>query len=195
MLPCASHARAGACRRGDKATLSTGERHAVATSTPLGRRRIGWVVVVAALVIAADVASKDWALANLTPGHPRHIIGPSNFLLTFNTGTAFSIGRGVTPILEAAVVVVVCVLVLFTRRISAGASSATLVGLGLLLGGALGNLGDRLFRHIPGYPGGVVDFIQAVRWWPVFNVADSCVVVGVIVLLISYRNPQGRNRD
>ncbi len=154
-----------------------------------GWRRIGLVAAVAALVIAADVASKDWALANLTPGRPRHVIGPANFLLTFNTGTAFSLGRGVTPILEAVVVVAVCVLVLVTRRVSASAGYATLAGLGLLLGGALGNLGDRVFRHIPGYPGGVVDFIQAVRWWPVFNVADSCVVVGVIVLLSSYRSP------
>ena len=159
------------------------------------RRRLGLVAVVAAAVVAVDVATKDWALSHLTPGRPRHVIGPVNFLLTFNTGTAFSLGRGVTPILEAVVVVAVCALVLFTRRVSAGANAGTLVGLGLLLGGALGNLGDRVFRHIHGYPGGVVDFIQAVSWWPVFNVADSCVVVGVIVLLISYRKPQARNRD
>lgn len=157
-----------------------------------GRRRFALVAVVAAAVIVADVLSKDWALSHLSPGRPRHIIGPSSFLLTFNTGTAFSLGRGVTPILEAVVVVVVCTLVLFTRRVSTRANAGTLVGLGLLLGGALGNLGDRAFRHIPGYPGGVVDFIQAVRWWPVFNVADSCVVIGVITLLISYRNPQAR---
>ncbi len=164
-------------------------------NTALRRGRVGLVPLVAAAVVVADVVTKDWALSSLSPGQPRHVIGPSNFLLTFNTGTAFSLGRGVTPILESVVVVAVCALVLFTRRISAGANAGTLVGLGLLLGGALGNLGDRVFRHIPGYPGGVVDFIQAVRWWPVFNVADSCVVVGVIVLLISYRNPQGRSRD
>ena len=60
------------------------------------------------------------------------------------------------------------------------------VGLGLLLGGALGNLGDRLFRHPKGFPGGVVDFIQAVSWWPIFNVADAAIVVGVIILVLAY---------
>jgi len=164
----------------------------VEVTKPRGRLRVALVAFVAAVVIGADVLTKDWALSNLSPGRPRHVIGPANFLLTFNTGTAFSLGRGVTPILEAVVVVAVCALVLFTRRVSSRANAGTLVGLGLLLGGALGNLGDRAFRHIPGYPGGVVDFIQAVRWWPVFNVADSCVVVGVVVLLISYRNPQAR---
>ncbi|MGC8511441.1 MAG: signal peptidase II [Acidimicrobiales bacterium] len=174
---------------------SQGRRGSSQVTKARSRRRVGLVALVAAAVVVVDVVTKDWALSNLSPGRPRHVIGPSNLLLTFNTGTAFSLGRGVTPILEAVVVVAVCALVLFTRRVSAGANAGTLVGLGLLLGGALGNLGDRVFRHIPGYPGGVVDFIQAVRWWPVFNVADSCVVVGVIVLLISYRNPQGRNRD
>ena len=71
------------------------------------------------------------------------------------------------------------------------------VGLGLLLGGAAGNLADRVFRH---NHGAVIDFIDAARvgtrdWWPVFNVADAAIVVGVVILLLCYRRrPCGADR-
>jgi signal peptidase II len=63
------------------------------------------------------------------------------------------------------------------------ASRAGAVALGLILGGALGNLADRAFRGSGFFGGGVIDFID-VQWWPVFNVADSCVVIGGIMLVI-----------
>ena len=71
------------------------------------------------------------------------------------------------------------------------------VGLGLLLGGAAGNLTDRVFRH---NHGAVIDFIDAARigsrdWWPVFNVADAAIVVGVVILVLSYRRRPGRHRS
>lgn len=88
-----------------------------------------------------------------------------------------------TPIVEIVVVGLVVWLLAMSRRASRNASAVTVVGLGLLLGGALGNLGDRLFRH---HGGAVVDFIQAVSWWPVFNVADASIVVGVIILVLTY---------
>lgn len=141
--------------------------------------------LVAAAVIAADQVTKTLAVDHLQPGVARHVIGPANWLLTFNSGAAFSMGTGVTPIVEAGVVILVGGLILVTRRARATASAPVLVGLGLVVGGALSNLGDRFFR---GYHGAVVDFIQAVSWWPVFNVADSCVVVGVIVLVLGWRS-------
>ena len=137
------------------------------------------------LVIAADQATKTWAENQLTGGN-RHVIGPVNFTLTYNSGAAFSFGRGVTPIIEAVVVVLVVWLLAASRRVSRSASVPASIGMGLLLGGALGNLADRLFRHAQGHAGGVIDFIQAASWWPVFNVADASIVVGVVVLVLSY---------
>ncbi len=84
-------------------------------------------------------------------------------------------------------------LLVFSRRASRAASLPVAVGLGLLLGGAAGNLTDRLFRH---NHGAVIDFIDPARvgtrdWWPVFNLADAAIVVGVAVLLLSYRRRAG----
>jgi signal peptidase II len=149
-----------------------------------GRRLL--IPGVAALVVIADQASKTWALHHLPPD--RHLV------LTFNSGAAFSLGRGVTPIVEAIVVVLVVWLLVFSRRASRVASVPQAVGLGLLLGGAAGNLIDRVFRH---HHGAVIDFIDAVRvgsrdWWPVFNVADAAIVVGVIILIWSFARRSSR---
>lgn len=154
----------------------------------MAARRLA-VPLLAAAVTAGDQASKTWALHHATP--PRHVIWTLWFDLTYNSGAAFGLGRGVTPLVEAGVVVVVAGLVVLGRRAEWGSSWAVSLALGLILGGAAGNLGDRFFRHIPGHRGGVVDFIAAVRvgqhdWWPVFNVADSAIVVGVIVTVGFY---------
>jgi signal peptidase II len=142
---------------------------------------------VAALVVVADQTSKTWALHHLQLSE-RHVLGPIWLVLTFNSGAAFSLGRGVTPIVEAVVVVLVVWLVVFSRRAGRAASTPVAVGLGLLLGGATGNLIDRVFRH---HHGAVIDFIDALRIgthdrWPVFNVADAAIVVGVLILVLSY---------
>jgi signal peptidase II len=144
------------------------------------------IPAVATVVFVADQASKTWALHHVT--QDRHVLGPIWLVLTFNSGAAFSLGRGVTPIVEAVVVVLVAWLVVFSRRAGRAASAPVAVGLGLLLGGAAGNVIDRIFRH---HHGAVIDFIDALRIgshdrWPVFNVADACIVVGVIVLALSY---------
>jgi signal peptidase II len=151
------------------------------------------IPAVAAVVVVADQATKTWALNHLRVSD-RHLFGPVWLVLTFNSGAAFSLGRGVTPIVETVVVVLVVWLLVFSRRASRAASTPMAVGLGLLLGGAAGNLIDRVFRH---HHGAVIDFIDAVRigdhdWWPVFNVADAAIVVGVIVLLLSYARRPGR---
>lgn len=162
------------------------ERRAVVT--PLaGRRAVGrrfLIPLVAAAVVALDQVTKTLALDHLNPLAPRHVLGPVYLALTFNSGAAFSLGRGVTPIVESVVVVLVVWLLAASRRAIRSAPTVVAVSLGLLLGGALGNLADRVFRH---HHGAVIDFIQAVSWWPVFNVADSAIVVGVIVLVLTYR--------
>ena len=157
--------------------------------TALRRRHLAhperWLIpAVAAAVVAADQVSKTWALDNLRLQQPRHVVGTLYWNLTFNSGAAFSVGAGITPIVVAGVVVLVVWLLAFTRRASRSATAPIALGLGLIVGGALGNLADRAFRR--GHGGAVVDFIQGVSWWPVFNVADSCIVVGVIVLLLAY---------
>jgi signal peptidase II len=143
------------------------------------------VPLVAAAVIAADQVTKTLALDHLQPGVAHHVIGPASWLLTFNSGAAFSMGRGITPVVEAGVVILIVALALFTRRARLSAPWPALIGLGLLLGGALSNLGDRVFRDLHG---SVVDFIEAVGWFPVFNVADSSVVVGVALLILTWRS-------
>jgi signal peptidase II len=169
------------------------ERRVVVTPlsvTPRLSARQLLIPAVAVAVLAADQATKTWALHHV-PAAPggRHVIGPLWLVLTFNSGAAFSLGRGVTPFIEAVVVVLVACLLVFSRRASRAASAPTAIGLGLLLGGAAGNLTDRVFRH---NHGAVIDFVDAARigsrdWWPVFNVADAAIVVGVIILVLSYR--------
>jgi signal peptidase II len=151
---------------------------------------------VAGTVVLADQASKTWALHHLSVSD-RHVVGPVWLVLTFNSGAAFSLGRGVTPIVEGVVVVLVAWLIVFSRRASRAASAPVAVGLGLLLGGAAGNLIDRIFRH---HHGAVIDFIDAVRvgsrdWWPVFNIADASIVVGVILLVWCYARRPRRSGD
>ena len=145
------------------------------------------IPVVAAIVIAADQITKTWALHHTDPA--RHVVGPIYLVLTYNSGAAFSLGGGATPIIETVAVALVIWLAAVSRRAARSGSLAISVGLGLLLGGALGNLIDRVFRH---HHSAVIDFIQAVSWWPVFNVADASIVVGVIVLALAYATASGR---
>jgi signal peptidase II len=143
----------------------------------------GLVSLVAVVVIVIDQLTKSWVLHDLSTAGPRHVVGPIYLALTFNRGAAFSLGAGASPIIEAvAIALVVGVIAVSRRAARGGASIAVLVGLGLLLGGALSNLGDRLFRH---HAGAVVDFIQLVSWWPTFNVADASITVGAVTIVIA----------
>lgn len=166
------------------------ERRAVVTALSVKTQRAGrrlLIPAVAVLVVAADQLSKTWALDHLQRSE-RHVVGPIWFTLTFNSGAAFSLGRGVTPVVETVVVLLVAWLLVFSRRASQAATVPLAVGLGLLLGGAAGNLADRVLRH---HHGAVIDFIAALRigshdWWPIFNVADAAIVIGVLVLVACY---------
>lgn len=155
------------------------KRHAAA-------RRWGLVVGLAAAVVAVDHATKWWALQEL-PGNPIELVGTLRLRLVFNTGAAFGLGSRYAPVIALAALVVVLILVRTARLLTTWPS---VVGVGLILGGAIGNLADRLFRESDGILGGaVVDFID-VQWWPVFNIADIAINVGAAVIIVaSMREP------
>ena len=140
-------------------------------------------------IVAIDQLTKAWAVAALADG-PVHIIGETVELeLTRNSGGAFSRFQGMTPVLAIGAIIVTFVLARVLRRTT---DSVLIVALTLVLGGALGNLMDRFFRA-PGFlRGHVVDFVS-VGWWPLFNVADSCVTIGGVLLIVrSLRQPRVR---
>lgn len=136
---------------------------------------------VAVVIYLADLLTKTLAVAYLTPGDPVSIIGDVVTLrLIRNSGAAFSMATGYTWILTIIAVIVVAVIIRFSAKL---ASPGWAIGLGLVLGGALGNLTDRFFREPGVLRGHVVDFVS-VGWWPIFNVADSAVVCGAVLLVV-----------
>lgn len=153
----------------------------VATAPAATRRapvkRVLVAAAVAAGVVVVDQLTKWWALDRLSHGSI-HLVGPLSLTLTRNRGSAFSLFQGQAPLLVTVAVVLVVVLLLVARA-APGAGRAAAIG--LIVGGAIGNLADRLFRSDHG---AVVDFI-ALHLWPTFNVADSCIVVGTILVAVS----------
>ena len=135
------------------------------------------IALVAVAVVALDQFTKTLAVERLSDG-PVDVFWTLRFALSFNSGAAFSMGTGLTPLIIVGAVVLVSALVLFARTAT---SMAVGIAIGLLLGGALGNLADRLFR---GHDGAVVDFID-LQWWPVFNVADIGVSAGAVLLVLA----------
>jgi signal peptidase II len=134
----------------------------------------------AAVVVALDQLTKWWAENRLERG-PIDLVWTLRLNLVRNPGSAFSIGRSLGPMLGVLAVIVVLVLVRVGRVVS---SLPTAIALGLVLGGAAGNLIDRLFRDGHGFLGGhVIDFIDF-QWWPVFNVADMGIVIGGVLLAL-----------
>lgn len=141
-----------------------------------------WIVVgVAAAALAIDLASKAWALANLTEGESRPLLG--NFVrlqLIHNAGAAFSMGAGTTWIFTILSAVIIVAILWYARSVT---SSVLAVILGFLAGGAAGNLWDRLTRP-PGFgQGHVVDFLNYNNWF-IGNVADIWIVVAAASLVI-----------
>jgi signal peptidase II len=136
-------------------------------------RRLLIAGTVAVVVVAADQATKSWAVHRLSRG-PIHVVWKLDLQLTYNSGAAFSFAQGWAPVLGGVAVVAVLVVLGAVRRVQ---STAIAVALGLVAGGAIGNLADRVVRS---HRGSVIDFI-ALHFWPTFNVADSCVVVGGIL--------------
>lgn len=149
------------------------------------RTRTGLLAGIAAAVLLTDVVTKLVAVAKLAD-RGRVTVIPHLLWLTFtrNAGAAFSVGTGATVVFTAVAAGVVIVIVRTARSL---ASTGWAVSLGLLLGGALGNLSDRLFRAPGPFRGHVVDWIELPHW-PVFNVADSAIVLGgVLAVLLALR--------
>jgi signal peptidase II len=154
---------------------------AAATAEPAHPRRLPVLLMIAAVVFAADLGTKALVVAKMTPGEPISIIGDVvRLTLVRNPGAAFSMATGMTWLLTLIAAAVVVGVIRIGRSLR---SVGWAVGLGLVLGGAVGNLVDRLFRAPGPLEGHVVDFISVTSWWPVFNLADSSIVCGAILLV------------
>ncbi|WP_410876567.1 signal peptidase II [Nocardia sp. A7] len=145
-----------------------------------GRRRLPMLLVIAVVLFGLDLLTKCLAVALIDPGESVPIIGDfARFTLVRNPGAAFSMATGMTWLLTLIAAAVVIGVIRIGRTLR---SLWWAIGLGMVLGGALGNLVDRLFRYPGPLQGHVVDFV-AIGWWPVFNVADSAIVCGAILLV------------
>ena len=129
--------------------------------------------------MAVDLVTKIWAIAALDD-RTIDVVWKLRFHLVSNTGFAFSTGEGLGPLLGVLAIVIAIGLWRYRHHIT---SAVGAIGVGMVIGGALGNLVDRVFRGDGWGRGGVVDFID-LQFWPVFNVADSAIVVGVGCLMV-----------
>lgn len=168
----------------DDAAAPHASEHAPAVPPRLPR--IVLFAVVAALVLTLDVVSKILVVAHLRPDQQVRILGGAIYLdIARNSGAAFSLGTGFTVILSLVAIAVVVVIVRTARRMR---SVGWAIALGLILGGALGNLSDRIFREPGVFSGHVVDWISLFgpegAHWPIFNLADSGIVCGAITAAV-----------
>ncbi|MET9549321.1 signal peptidase II [Streptomyces sp. NPDC006627] len=158
---------------------------------PRGRRRIAVLFVVAAVAYAFDLISKMIVVAKLEHHEPIDIVGDwLRFNAIRNAGAAFGFGEAFTIIFTCIAAAVIVVIARLARKLY---SLPWAIALGLLLGGALGNLTDRIFRAPGVFEGAVVDFI-APKGFAVFNLADSAIVCGgILIVLLSFRglDPDG----
>jgi signal peptidase II len=165
--------------------------------TPSGPRRGALVVLGATVlcVLAIDLLTKQLALSGLVDGKRVRLLGGAVwFDLTRNSGAAFSIGSGFTWVFPLIAIVVMGAILYLARRLR---STPWALSLGLILGGAMGNFIDRLFRAPGPLQGHVVDFISvfapAGERFPIFNAADSALFCGVVLAIILEFT--GRRRD
>lgn len=152
------------------------------TSVRAARKpRVLVLLAVAVFVLAADIVSKTIVVATLSDRSPVSLLGGFLKLTeSRNPGAAFSIGPGITVVFTAIAVGVIAFILRTSRRIS---SKGWAISLGLLLGGATGNLTDRVLRSPGLFRGYVVDWIWLPHW-PVFNLADSSIVCGGILAVL-----------
>jgi len=138
-----------------------------------------WLLI--ACIVVADQATKHWAVNRLSNGRTIDLVGSLRFNLAFNKGMAFSQATGAGPIIGALAFVVIIVIVLWLRRNAQGLAG---VAAGLIVGGAMGNLIDRLLRGDAWLRGAVVDFID-LQWWPIFNIADAAISTGAVLMIVA----------
>lgn len=162
-------------------------------------RRLVLPGTIALATLGLDLLTKAWAVEQLAGGPPITVVpGVLRLELSVNAGAAFGMGADPSRVLPVALgVLVLAYLVWLGLRLPATGRTAA-VGLGLMLGGTLGNLHDRLWRTVddgslwgPGPRTGVVDFIGVHRW-PAFNLADAALVVGAIGLVLALWRARAR---
>jgi signal peptidase II len=170
---------------GENAPVSTDGTDAPAVQQQRrGPARLFVFATVALVALTVDVVSKAILVARLSEDHePVRILGGAVYLQqTRNSGAAFSFGTGFTVVLT---VIAIGVVVFIVRTAGRLRSTAWTIALGLILGGAIGNLTDRVFRSPGVGRGHVVDWISLfgpdAKYWPIFNVADSAIVCGAIL--------------
>jgi signal peptidase II len=136
-------------------------------------------VLIAIVIVVVDQLTKAWALSVLDD-RDIDLFWTLRFHLTRNSGMAFSRGEGLGPVIGVLALIVVAALLISLRR-QAGAAGA--IAVGLVIGGAAGNVVDRLFRSPGWLRGAVIDFID-LQWWPIFNVADMAITIGGLLLVL-----------
>jgi signal peptidase II len=167
--------------------VSTDTHAGAEQQTTVRPRRVALFVVVALVALGLDVLTKVLVVAHLEgDADPKRLLGGAIYLdATRNSGAAFSMGTGFTVVLTVLAVVVVAVLIRYASKMR---SIGWAIALGLILGGALGNLADRMFRAPGVGRGHVVDFISLFGpygdHWPIFNIADSAISVGAVLAAI-----------
>lgn len=147
--------------------------------TRLDGVRLAWAPIAFAVVVA-DQLTKHWAVNELVD-RDIDLFWTLRFNLSYNTGMAFSQGENLGPVIGVVALGVVVALLLSLKR---QPGRLTDVAVGLIIGGAIGNVIDRLFRQEGWLQGGVVDFIDF-QWFPIFNIADMAVTIGGALLVIA----------
>src|SRR5947207_12432420 len=151
----------------------------VATPAP-PRRTAVLLFAAAAVIVAVDQVTKALVVSDLREGESRRVIGGVlAWTLQRNPGSAFGLFRHFPVVFTILAALIALVIVVRAPRVH---DRLTGVALGLVLGGALGNLVVRIARAAGVFRGRVIDFI-AFHWWPVFDVADSAVVIGGVLVL------------
>lgn len=137
--------------------------------------------MLALAVVVLDQVTKTWAVSELADGRTIDVVWTLRFALGYNSGFAFSTGTGWGPWIGLAAVAIVVVMSVAMHRSD---SVRARLALSLIIGGATGNIVDRMFREDGWMRGRVVDFVDF-QWFPVFNVADSAITVGGILLVVA----------
>ena len=148
----------------------------------LSRRTVLWTIAAIGAVIAViDQITKNWAVDSLPLLEPQPFIGEIlQLTLLYNSGAAWGMGAEITPVVTCLQLAIVAGVIVFA--VKAVRSPWYTAALGLIMGGALGNIHDRLLREPGPFRGAVVDFLELPNW-PVFNIADMAVVGGAIMIV------------
>lgn len=149
------------------------------TSVRSRTTRIG--ISVALIVLVLDIITKWWAVQRLSDGSAIDLVGSLRFYLVYNRGMAFSAGTNLGPMIGLLAIVVVVILLRNLKKVD---NLLSLIATGSIIGGASGNVVDRIFRGDGFMSGAVIDFID-LQWWPVFNIADIGIVCGAIAMAAS----------